>query len=229
MGLVKLDVLGLAALDTIDRALKYIWKRHTKRIDLMDVPLNDAPTLRNFSNGKCMGVFQFEGGAARRLLKDMASSSDVTFDDLVAANALNRPGPIEAGFVDKYVKRRNGAEQSEYPHELTEPALKNTYGVMAYQEQVMRISRDLCGFTGAEADGLRKAIGKKDMAKMKATREKFVTGAVENSKTVTVELDDGSVLTLYANKKYEVEEKGFYTPQEIADRNLSLAIPLVMQ
>lgn len=115
-GLVKLDILGLSTLDTLSLAVKYIKQRHMKTVDLMAIPLDDPDTLRAFSNGHTVGVFQFEGGAARRILKDMAQGSDLTFDDLVAANALNRPGPIDAGLVQDYIDARNGNKTINVAH-----------------------------------------------------------------------------------------------------------------
>ncbi len=176
-GLVKLDILGLSTLDTLSRALIYIKDRHGKTIDLSAIPLDDPKTLALFASGKTQGIFQFEGGAARRILKDMAKSSALTFDDLVAANALNRPGPIEAGLVKQYVDAKNGDDHIDLPHPIMEGALGETYNVLCYQEQVMRVSVDLCGFNLSEADKLRKAMGKKDPVLMASFRDQFVVGA----------------------------------------------------
>lgn len=180
-GLVKLDILGLSTLDTLSRALKYIKERHGKRLSTLDIPLDDEKTLDLFATGKTMGVFQFEGGAARRILKDMAKVNPLTFDDLVAANALNRPGPIEAGLVKQYVDAKNGDDTIRLPHENMRGALEETYNVICYQEQVMRISVDLCGFELSEADKLRKIMGKKLPEEMKKMRDAFVDGAVSKS------------------------------------------------
>lgn len=181
MGLIKLDILGLSTLDVLGRALRFIEDRHGKKIDIATVPIDDEKTLEAFSNGETTGIFQFEGGQARRILKDMSQSSNVTFDDIVAANALNRPGPIEAGLVEQYVNRRNGDEEVSYPHPATQDALEPTFGVMVYQEQIMRVSVDLCGFTLSEADTLRKIVGKKKKDAMAEQRDKFVRGAVDHS------------------------------------------------
>ena len=189
-GLVKFDVLGLSTLDTLARAVSYIKERHGKRIDLLAIPLDDEKTLKAFSLGKTHGVFQFEGGAARRILKDMAQTSDLTFDDIVATNALNRPGPIEAGLVQHYVDCRNGARSVSYPHPNTAAALRETYGVLTYQEQVMRIAVDLSGFTLSEADKLRKAMGKKDPVLMATFRKQFVDGALAKSAMPEKQSDD---------------------------------------
>lgn len=176
-GLVKLDILGLSTLDTISRALEYIHKRHGTVIDINSIPLDDADTLQAFSEGRCQGVFQFEGGAARRILKDMSRDRPVEFNDLIAANALNRPGPIDAGLVQKYVDGRNGDVVNDLPHPNMGPALAETFNVIVYQEQVMRVAVDLCGFTLVDADGLRKAMGKKSKEAMAKFKTKFIEGA----------------------------------------------------
>jgi DNA polymerase-3 subunit alpha len=182
MGLVKLDVLGLSTLDTLSRCVQYVKERHGGlRLDILAIPLDDPETLKAFSLGETVGVFQFEGGAAKRILKDMAQTSNVTFDDLVAANALNRPGPIDAGLVQDYIDGRNGNRSISVAHPNMSAALADTYNVIVYQEQVMRVAVDLCGFKLSEADKLRKAMGKKDPVMMAAMRKAFVDGALVTS------------------------------------------------
>ncbi|CAO3459967.1 DNA polymerase III alpha subunit (EC 2.7.7.7) [Azospirillum argentinense] len=176
MGLVKMDILGLETLDVIALTLDYIRRRHSKRVNLMAVPLDDPKVLDAFAAGMTVGVFQFESGGMRRLLKDLGRDGDLTFEDAVAATALYRPGPMDSGMLDSYVRRKQGEEAVEYDHPLMAEALSTTYGVMVYQEQVMRISQLLAGFSGAEADKLRKAMGKKDPKLMAEYREKFVAG-----------------------------------------------------
>lgn len=181
MGLVKLDILGLTTLDTIAKTLDYIKKRRPKVPDILRIPLDDPKTLKAFSEGRTIGVFQFEGGAARRILKDMSKVTHVTFDDIVAANALNRPGPIDAGLVAKYVDAKNGEAINELAHPNMEPALKETFNVIVYQEQVMRVAVDLAGYSLADADKLRKAMGKKLPAEMAKQKDQFVNGCVSFS------------------------------------------------
>jgi DNA polymerase-3 subunit alpha len=180
-GLIKLDVLGLSTLDMFDHAIKLIFSRRAMKLDINKLPLDDPETLDIFNAAKTAGVFQFEGGSVRRLLKEMAKTDSLTFEDLVALNALNRPGPLDAGLTEAYIRRRAGTEAVTYPHDVLEPILKDTYGVICYQEQVMQVSRDLCGFTPGEADYLRKAMGKKDADIMAKMRDKFVSGAVNVS------------------------------------------------
>jgi DNA polymerase-3 subunit alpha len=210
-GLVKMDVLGLTTLDTLASAVRYIKQRHGGlTVDLMRIPLDDVPTLEAFSRGETIGIFQFEGGAARRILKDMAQSSTLEFNDLVAANALNRPGPIDAGLVQQYVDARNGNRTIGLPHPNMGPALAETFNVIVYQEQVMRIATDLCGFTLSEADKLRKAMGKKDKVLMASYRQMFTDGAFSHSavpEAVAGELfDQIEVFAGYAfNKSHAAE------------------------
>ncbi|WP_342234558.1 DNA polymerase III subunit alpha [Inquilinus sp. OTU3971] len=180
MGLVKLDVLGLTTLDLLDRAKRYIWKRHAKKVDLLELPLDDEKTLANFAAAKTVGVFQFESGGMRKLLKDLGREG-ITFDDVAAATALYRPGPMDAGLMDQYVAVKGGMASITFDHPSMENALKDTFGVMVYQEQVMQVSRDFAGFTMPEADKLRKAMGKKLPEEMAKMRDKFVAGAVATS------------------------------------------------
>ena len=181
MGLVKLDILGLSTLDTIARAVDNIKKRHSKDVDILSIPLDDEKTLKAFSEGRTIGVFQFEGGAARRILKDMSKVNTVVFNDIVAANALNRPGPIDAGLVEKYVDAKNEEVENELPHPNMADALDETYNVIVYQEQVMQVAVDLCGFSLSEADTLRKAMGKKDKKLMAKLKDQFIDGAESHS------------------------------------------------
>lgn len=177
-GLIKMDILGLTTLDTIHHALNYVYERHKKRVSLLSIPLDDVEVLRAFGRGETVGVFQFESPGMRKLLKDLAVVNPLTFDDIAAATALYRPGPIDAGLVDRFIAVKQGTKAAEYDHPLVEPALKETYGVLTYQEQIMQVCRDLAGFTLVEADHVRKAMGKKDRDKMATYREQFVKGAV---------------------------------------------------
>lgn len=182
-GLIKMDILGLSTLDVLARAREYIFERHKKRIDFMNIPLDDAKVLAEFGKGETVGVFQFEGGGMRKLLRDLAVKEPLTFEEITAATALYRPGPIDAGLVDQFVQIKQGRRAPEYDHPTLETALKDTYGVLTYQEQIMQTCRDLAGFSMAEADGVRKSMGKKDKDKMAEYREQFVAGAVANGMT----------------------------------------------
>jgi DNA polymerase-3 subunit alpha len=201
-GLIKMDILGLTTLDVLRLAITYIKERHGKTIDLLRVPLDDKRVLASFGRGDTTGIFQYESGGMRRLLREMALSGDICFDDLVAVTALYRPGPLDAGLCDEYVAIKQGSKSVSYDHWSVEAALKDTFGIMVYQEQVMQVSRDLSGFTLAEADGLRKAIGKKDLEKMKEQRARFVEGAVAGYCNVT--LDDGRSVKIHRSRRLKI-------------------------
>jgi DNA polymerase-3 subunit alpha len=176
LGLLKMDFLGLSNLTIIKNALRIIKRVYDKDININAVPLDDTKTYELFQRGDTTGVFQFESAGMKRYLKDLKPT---IFDDLIAMNALYRPGPMQ--FIEEFIDRKHGKKKIVFEHESLKAALGNTYGVLVYQEQFMQISKDMCGFTGGQADTLRKAIGKKQretMAKMKAA---FVEGMVEHS------------------------------------------------
>jgi len=177
-GLIKMDILGLRTLDVIKLTLDYIRERTGKRVDLMRIPLDDPHVLANFAKALTTGVFQFESGGMRRLLKELGSGGSITFDDITAATALYRPGPMESGMMDSFYLRKQGNERIDYDHPLMEPVLRETFGVIVYQEQVMKISQVIAGYSGAAADKLRKIMGKKLPEEMKKERQKFVDGCV---------------------------------------------------
>lgn len=181
MGLVKLDVLGLSTLDVLDSACKRVKEMTGQEIDLLSLPIDDEKSLEAFGRGDTTGVFQFESPGMRKLLKSLAMGGKLKFDDLVVATALYRPGPMDAGLMDDFVAIRQGARYPDYEHPKMEPALKETLSVIVYQEQVMRLAVDLAGFTGAQSDHLRKAMGKKDPVKMAEWRDKWVAGCETNA------------------------------------------------
>jgi DNA polymerase-3 subunit alpha len=174
IGLLKIDFLGLQNLDIIATCLRLLKENRGLEIDLEHLPFDDAKTYELISGGDTHGVFQLEGAGMRRMLMDMRPQS---FEDVSAAIALFRPGPMVN--IPAYVARKQGREPIEYMHERLEPILRETYGVMIYQEQVMMAARELAGFTMSEADILRAAMGKKDKAKMAKLRTKFVDGTIE--------------------------------------------------
>lgn len=174
MGLLKMDFLGLITLTILDDATKLAARRTGERPDLSKAPLNDPEVYRLFSEGRTDGVFQFESSGMKDLLRRVQPA---VFEDLAALNALYRPGALDAGTVDVYIERRRG-KKFDYPLPQLEPILKDTYGVLVYQEQVMLAARAVAGYSPGEADKLRKAIGKKDEALLKAEGDKFVKKAV---------------------------------------------------
>ena len=177
LGLLKMDFLGLSNLTIIKNALRIIKRVHDEDIDLSAIPLDDQATFDLLGRGDTTGVFQFESSGMKRYLRELKPTE---FNDVIAMGALYRPGPLSAGLTDSFIKRKNGLEKVEYAHPLMESALGTTFGVLVYQEQVMQISRDVCGFTGGEADTLRKAIGKKKLDVMQKMQVKFIAGAVDN-------------------------------------------------
>ncbi len=176
VGLVKFDFLGLNNLTIIDTTLKLIEEREGVRIDINNIPLDDKKTYELLSRGDTTGVFQLESPGMREILRRMRPSR---FEDLIAILALYRPGPIGSGMVTEFIERKQGKRKVEYPYEGLEGILKETYGVILYQEQVMQIASELAGFTLGEADILRRAMGKKKPEEMERQREKFIKGAVE--------------------------------------------------
>lgn len=180
-GLIKLDILGLSTLDVLALAKQYVKERHGKTVVLTDIPLDDTAVLERFTAGDTAGVFQFESGGMRQLLKNLGSEGLLSFEDVTAATALYRPGPMEAGLMDDYIAIKQGNMTPSYLHPSMEPALKETQSVLIYQEQVMQVARDLAGFTMAESDKLRKAMGKKDPEQMAAMRDQWVDGCFATS------------------------------------------------
>jgi len=177
LGLLKMDFLGLSNLTIMNNALRIIKRVHNVEIKLKDIPLDDDKTFDLLGRGDTTGVFQFESSGMKRYLRELKATE---FNDVIAMGALYRPGPLSAGLTDSFIKRKNGLEAIEYAHPLMKKALESTFGVLVYQEQVMQISRDVCGFTGGEADTLRKAIGKKKLDVMQKMMVKFIDGAVAN-------------------------------------------------
>ncbi|WP_328597343.1 DNA polymerase III subunit alpha [Heliobacterium mobile] len=175
IGLLKMDLLGLKTLTLIGDVLDKIKKSQGKEILLKDLPLDDPKAYQLLSRADSLGVFQLESSGLRAILRDLKPNS---FDDIVALVALYRPGPLQSGMVEDFIRRKHGQTTVEYLHPNLEPILKDTYGVILYQEQVMRIASDLAGFTLGEADMLRRAMGKKKPEVIAGLRQQFVEGAV---------------------------------------------------
>ncbi|MBE3134586.1 MAG: DNA polymerase III subunit alpha [Acidobacteria bacterium] len=175
IGLLKMDFLGLTTLTLLHDAVEHIRETTGEQIALDALPLDDARTYQLFAEGHTLGVFQFESSGMRDVLR---KAKPQRFDDLIALNALYRPGPLRSGMIEDFVARRHGKMEIKYEVPQLEPILRDTYGVITYQEQVMRIASVLGGFTLGEADGLRKAMSKKAVDVMQKKLEAFVTGAV---------------------------------------------------
>jgi len=177
IGLLKMDFLGLRTLTVIDNAIKIIKENSNVDIIIDDIPLDDPKSFKLLSDAETSGVFQLESSGMRDLLRRIKPE---TFEDIIALIALFRPGPLGSGMVDDFIKRKRGTVKIKYDHPLLEPVLNETYGVILYQEQVMRIAGVMAGFSMADADFLRKAMGKKKAEEMAKQKEKFVKGACEN-------------------------------------------------
>jgi DNA polymerase-3 subunit alpha len=175
LGLLKMDFLGLSNLTIINNALRIIKKSYGVEIELSKMPLDDAKAYELLQRGDTTGVFQLESAGMKRYLRDLKPTE---FDDIIAMVALYRPGPMQ--FIDSFIKRKHGEEKITYLHPGMENSLKNTYGILVYQEQFMQISKEWCGFTGGQADTLRKAVGKKKIDLMRKVKVEFVEGAIKH-------------------------------------------------
>jgi len=175
VGILKMDFLGLSNLTVLKNTLRIIRKVYGKDIKIEEIVLTDKKTYNLLSRGETTGVFQLESAGMKRYIKSLKPT---VFEDVVAMVALYRPGPMQ--FIDDFIARKAGKKKVTYTHPLMENALKNTYGIIIYQEQVMQIAKEMAGFTGGEADTLRKAMGKKIAKMMKKMREQFIKGSVAN-------------------------------------------------
>jgi len=176
MGLLKMDFLGLRNLTVIQKAEKMIRLKHDPDFISAKVDTEDQKTFDLYGEGLTVGVFQFESSGMQEYLKKLKPSR---IEDLIAMNALYRPGPMD--MIDDFIDRKYGRKEIEYLHPLLEPILSETYGIIVYQEQVMRIASDLGGFSLADADLMRRAMGKKKPEVMAQQKEAFVKGALEQN------------------------------------------------
>ena len=175
LGLLKMDILGLRNLTTIEKTLELIEKNYGEKLDIYNIPLNDAKTFELLKKADTTGVFQLESAGMRRYLKELKPTE---LEDIIVMVAAFRPGPME--FIPTYIARKNGLERVEYLHPKLEPILKSTYGVAIYQEQVIKIANQMAGFTLSEADVLRKAVGKKIKKLLDEQSGKFIKGLIGN-------------------------------------------------
>lgn len=185
VGLLKLDILGLRNLATLADCIRFIpFENKGEKIDIDTIPLDDEKTFALFQKGDTDGIFQFESAGIRQQLRKLKPTS---FEDIVAVNALYRPGPMQQ--IDTYIRRKRGEEEIQYPHPDLADILKNTYGIIVYQEQVMKVATELAGYTLNEADILRRAISKKDHAAIELGRKEFVQGAVNKNYSEETAID----------------------------------------
>ena len=229
LGILKMDFLGLRNLTVIDKAIKMIYANHNKSIDIINIPLNDEKVYSLFTKGQTTGIFQFESEGMREHLKNLKPTC---IQDLIAMNALYRPGPMAN--IPDFISRKNGESAIEHIHPTLEPILKETYGIIVYQEQVMQISQIIGGFTLAQGDMLRRAMGKKKAEVMAAFKVDFVEGAIKKdiSKDLAVKIFDllekfaqygfnKSHSTAYALIAYQTAWLKCYYPSEFLAANLS--------
>ncbi|MEW6271563.1 MAG: DNA polymerase III subunit alpha [Thermodesulfobacteriota bacterium] len=177
IGLIKFDFLGLKNLTLIQNTVNRIKAGRGVEVDVSALPLDDRKTYKLLARGETVGVFQMESSGMRDLVTRVKPTC---FEDIVAINALFRPGPLDSGMVDSFVLRKHGREEISYLHPLLEPILKETYGIMVYQEQVMQAAQVLAGYSLGDADNLRRAMGKKKAEEMARERSRFVEGATRN-------------------------------------------------
>ena len=228
-GLIKMDFLGLRTLTVLQDTIAFVRNNHGVEINLWKLPDRDPKTFELFSKGSTVAVFQFESQGMQDNLRKLKPDN---IEDLIAMNALYRPGPMEE--IPTYILRKHGKEKVEYAHPLIENTLKTTYGVIVYQEQVMRISQDMGGFTMGQADNLRRAMGKKNLAEMEKLREKFMAGAHERKvdKKIAQDIYDRMArfaeyafnkahATVYAHVAYQCAYLKAHYPNEFMTANLS--------
>ncbi|MDJ1175690.1 DNA polymerase III subunit alpha [Roseofilum capinflatum] len=209
LGLLKMDFLGLKNLTTIQKALEYVDKNHHLKLDPYDIPAEERKaqetylrlkklpkdvdkTYKVLEKGDLEGIFQLESSGMRQVVRELKPSC---IEDISSILALYRPGPLDAGLIPKFINRKHGIEQIVYEHQLLEPILNETYAVLVYQEQIMKVAQDLAGYSLGEADLLRRAMGKKKMSEMQKHRNIFMDGAAKNGidKTIAESLFDQMV------------------------------------
>jgi DNA polymerase III subunit alpha len=176
LGLLKMDFLGLKNLTMIQKTLEMIAQGRQTEIDLDRLPLDDPEAYKLLGRGELEGIFQLESSGMRQIVREMKPSG---LEDISSILALYRPGPLDAKLIPKYINRKHGREKIDYPHEIIQPILEETYGIMVYQEQIMKIAQDMAGYSLGQADLLRRAMGKKKIAEMQKHQELFVSGAKE--------------------------------------------------
>ncbi|HZN61421.1 MAG TPA: DNA polymerase III subunit alpha [Planctomycetota bacterium] len=208
LGLLKIDILGLETLTVIDRAIKLVEKTRGVKVDLENLPLDDKETYALLARGSVKGVFQMETSRGMRELVQGMKPDRI--EDIVATIALFRPGPLQSGMVETYVRCKHGQEAIRYLHPMLEPILRETYGVILYQEQVMRIANVMAGFSMADADGLRKAMGKKIPEIMGKYKDQFVKGAGKNGVSTEIATQIFDLMAYFAGYGFNKSHSAAY-------------------
>ena len=205
-GMLKMDFLGLKTLSILKTAIKFVYENHQKSYTLDDIPLDDAQTFELYQTGATLGTFQFESDGMRKYLKDLKPT---TIDDLIAMNALYRPGPMQ--FIPNYIDRKHGREQVEYDHEDLVPLLRPTFGIMIYQEQIMKVAQQMGGYSLSEADVLRRIMGKKKADLLPPEEEKFVRQSVERGYDEKVAKNVFAKMALFAGYGFNKSHSAAYS------------------
>ncbi|MEX0906492.1 MAG: DNA polymerase III subunit alpha [Balneolaceae bacterium] len=205
-GMLKMDFLGLKTLSILKTAIQFVKQNHGNEYDLDQIPLNDKRTFEFFQKGLTVGIFQFESDGMRKHLKHLKPS---TINDLIAMNALYRPGPMQ--FIPDYIKRKHGEESVEYPHEDLREILEPTYGIMIYQEQIMMVAQKMGGYTLGEADVLRRIMGKKKPELLPPEEEKFMKQAQEKGYDKAVAKDVFDKMALFAGYGFNKSHSAAYS------------------
>jgi DNA polymerase III subunit alpha len=193
IGLLKMDFLGLRNLTMIQKTVDLLKKTHNIDLDLDHIPLDDEKSFQLLAKGQLEGIFQLESSGMRQVVRDLKPSC---LEDISSILALYRPGPLDAGLIPKFINRKHGREAIQYQSDMLKPILNETYGIMVYQEQIMKIAQDMAGYSLGQADLLRRAMGKKKASEMQKHREIFIDGAAKNGvkPKVAEELFDQMVL-----------------------------------
>ncbi|MGF1569428.1 MAG: DNA polymerase III subunit alpha [Nodosilinea sp.] len=227
LGLLKMDFLGLRNLTMIQKTLDLVEATHGTKIDPDDLPMDDPATYKLLERGDLGGVFQLESSGMRQIVRDLKPSG---LEDISSVLALYRPGPLDAGLIPKFIGRKHGREKIDYAHAILEPILSETYGIMVYQEQIMKIAQDMGGYSLGQADLLRRAMGKKKMSEMLKHQENFVNGAVErglakkNAEDLWEQMVKFAEYCLSADTELLTVEYGPLTIGEIVEKQIPCSV-----
>ncbi|MEL6626139.1 MAG: DNA polymerase III subunit alpha, partial [Bacteroidota bacterium] len=205
-GLLKMDFLGLKTLSILKTGIKLVKENHGVEIDPENIPLDDLKTYELYQRGDTVATFQFESDGMRKYLKQLKPTN---IEDLIAMNALYRPGPMDN--IPTFVARKHGREETHYPHEMLKPILSNTYGIMVYQEQIMQVARTMGGYSMGGADLLRRAMGKKKMEIMEKEKVNFVNGALERGVEKKIAEDVYALMAKFASYGFNKSHSAAYS------------------
>ncbi|NJP11572.1 MAG: DNA polymerase III subunit alpha [Leptolyngbyaceae cyanobacterium RU_5_1] len=232
LGLLKMDFLGLKNLTMIQKTMELIGQTGKPAVDLDNLTLDDRKTYDLLASGDLEGIFQLESSGMRQIVRDLRPSG---LEDISSVLALYRPGPLDAGLIPKFINRKHGREKIDYAHEVLQPILNETYGIMVYQEQIMKIAQDMAGYSLGQADLLRRAMGKKKKSEMEKHQELFVNGAKERGVPTKIATDLFEQMVMFAEYCLSADtelltvEYGLMPIGEIVQRRLPCTIYSVDQ